>query len=146
MSTGVSEILTERRRHMGTAVERNDARVVNLLHLDRDELRRLDDVIDAHVCREQIGKSVGDAAIRDRQILRRTWTASKPTRPGGTERLPVGGQRRKLSVRRVHNERRAMLEESIGKPVLTVCPCSTKRTGTGVSEESKVQRIAEDGV
>ena len=136
----VAEVLTNRRRHVRAAVERNDARVVDLLHLNDDVVLRLEDSVHAHVRGEQIRNAVGDAAIGQREIA----GAARTRRLRGGRPRAVDGlrrQRRQLAVGRILDQRRAVLEVAIGHPVLTVragheglARATCRRAGRGTAQ------------
>ena len=103
---------------------RHDAGIVNhLLQQDRG-LRRLDDLDVAVVIGAGSRRAVGDAALRQRPVfgtIRRT--AGALGRGGGAFGAPgFGGrrQRRVLAIRRIGNERRAVVPLAVGHPELVV--------------------------
>ena len=105
---------------MRSAVERNDARVVDLLHLNDDVVGRLEDPVHAHVRGEEIGDSVSDAAIGEGEIA---GAAGARRLRGGSRRAALHGlrrERRQPAIRRILDQRRAALEVPAGHPVLAV--------------------------
>ena len=131
---------------MRAAIERNDAHVVDLLHLNRHVLGRLHDAIDAHVGGKQIGKAVVNAAILQAETLGRVGDSSESPRRGGADPGTCRSGRRQPPVSRIHDQRRLVLEVAIRQPVLAVASGRAKAAWLGVGQDGKVQGVAERGL
>ena len=128
---------------MRTAVERNHARVVDLLHLDDDVAGRLKYPVNAHIRRKKIGDAIRDAAVGEREIL---GIASSRRLRCGPRRAPLDGLRcqgRQAPVGRVLDQRGPPLEVADGHPVLAIGARRKDQPRSVPVEQRQVDRVAE---
>src|SRR5690606_9009361 len=103
----------DRRRRVRTTVERDDARIVNLLGIDQYVIGRLHDLVVAVVARQQIGYAIRAATLGQRATFGAVIRAS----PRALDALcGAACQRRNASVRRIDDERRAIVELPLDEP------------------------------
>ena len=118
----VAVILGDGARHVRAGADREDARVVNHLGAERDDVRTLRDLEVALIAGASVGRAGADAARAEGEILRAIGRAACLLR--GLQRAgPLGRarrERREAAVRRVDDERRAIVEDALGQPALVV--------------------------
>ena len=112
---------------MRPAIERDDAHVVDLLHLNHHVVRRLHDAVDAHVGGEQIREAVVDAAILQR-------TCPGPRRPGVRTAAAAAARTGACSVSggtcRLADRRSATCgARSSGPAASSDCRCRSRQAG-----------------
>src|SRR6185295_15842944 len=102
MAARVAEVLADLRADVRTAVQRDEALLVQELIADRDETRRLHDLVVVAVHRgdHRAGHALRDAALEEVEVFGAVEGAAGETAPHATggARRTGGRQRRDLSV------------------------------------------------
>ena len=141
----ITKVLAHRGGKVRPAVERDDSRVVNFLHLDCDVLRRLHDAIDAHVRSKEIGEPIVDAAIGQRHVLSGRRRASEARHQRRTRSGPLRRRRRQPAVGWIDDQRGAVLEIPVWQPVLTIRAGGAQSCWRPVGEQRLIQGVTERG-
>src|SRR6266849_11222021 len=122
--------LTDARGQMREAAQRDETSVVDELLLNHDRLRGLGDLKVAVVSGKRPRRAIRNTTLGQRAILGTVSPTGRAAlrshallhclQKNGTPRFSVGCQRRKLTIRRVGDERRSVVPFPIAHPELVV--------------------------
>ena len=115
-------VLPDCRRDVRAAVTREDARVVNHLAAQRDDARPLRDLEVALIAGADVRRAIADATRTQRQVLRTIgWPSGFLGRGLFAGALGRAGRwSRNAAVRRIDDERGAVVPHAVGQPRLVV--------------------------